>query len=83
MRTLRARRPRRRTSARSRKARTTWDLVTGLLHDGVTVLHASGFIVPLPVLPDAVGTVLAYLPVYPVMELVTMGVGGATMTGEP
>ncbi|MDD9205374.1 ABC transporter permease, partial [Georgenia sp. 10Sc9-8] len=42
---------------------------------------ASGLIVPLPVLPDAVATVLTYLPVYPVIELVTLGVGGATMDG--
>ncbi|UNX54792.1 ABC transporter permease [Georgenia sp. TF02-10] len=44
---------------------------------------ASGFIIPLPILPDAVAAVLRYLPVYPVTELVTIGVGGATMAGEP
>ncbi|MEE6272978.1 ABC transporter permease [Georgenia sp. MJ206] len=43
---------------------------------------ASGFIVPLPVLPDAVGEVLSRLPVYPVTELVTIGIGGASATGE-
>lgn len=43
---------------------------------------ASGFIVPLPILPDAVGEVLSRLPVYPVTELVTIGIGGASATGE-
>ena len=42
---------------------------------------ASGLVIPIPLLPDAVGTVLTYLPVYPVMELVTLGIGGATMDG--
>ncbi|MFC4555320.1 ABC transporter permease [Georgenia faecalis] len=44
---------------------------------------ASGLLIPMPMLPDAVGTVLRYLPVYPVMELVTIGIGGATIEGDP
>lgn len=45
-------------------------------------LGISGAILPMSVLPERVQTVLELLPVLPVNELVTMGIGGTTMAGE-
>jgi ABC-2 type transport system permease protein len=45
-------------------------------------LMISGAFVPASILPDTLLTVMQFLPVMPVNELVTIGLGGVTITGE-